>query len=90
MIIKVQTWVESTNLTDPSVEKSVIEDLLYASIGQALKISDRGLKDLGDDYWEHTSKFRQLIFHLKNLEGKVVTHKRVLEAMRTGLTDKKG
>lgn len=85
MIIKVQFHLESQNFSDPSVEKSVIEDLLRSSVRESLSIKGNNLKCNNDDLFTKTKNFRQLLLHLKELEAIPVTNERVLETMRTGI-----
>lgn len=85
MIIKVQFHLESQNFSDPSVEKSVIEDLLRSSVRESLSIKGSNLKCNNDDLYAKTKNFRQLLLHLKELEAIPVTNERVLETMRTGI-----
>lgn len=87
MIIQSQVWLESKNYSDPSVEKSVINDLLYKSIQETLRLKSSDLNHLSDSYFENTKNFRLLIKHLKELEAIPVTNQRVLETMRKGIKE---
>jgi len=85
MIIKVTAWIESGQLSNPEVEKEVLQGMLYDVLKESLKLSGKDLKSLGDNYWTHTSKLRKLLIQLKELEATPVTNTRVLEVMRTGI-----
>jgi hypothetical protein len=85
MILKATIWIESNQFSNPEVEKKVLEDLLYQSLRQSLSFSKKNLQTHGDKTWESTVKFRDLTIHLKDLEAEIVSSKRVLEVMRTGL-----
>lgn len=85
MILKATIWIESSNFSNPEVEKKVLEDLLYYSFRESLQYNKRDLTIPGDRPFEATKRFRELTLHLKDLEAQIVSSKRVLEVMRTGI-----
>jgi len=87
MILKATIWIESKEFSNPEIEKKVLEDLLFQSFRQSLSFSRSKLTNNGDGPFESTKIFRELTLHLKDLEAQVVSSKRVLEVMRTGIKE---
>lgn len=87
MILKATIWIESSNFSNPEVEKKVLEDLLYYSLRESLQYSKKELLTHGDKPFEATKRFRELTLHLRDLEAQIVSSKRVLEVMRTGIKE---
>jgi hypothetical protein len=87
MILKVSLWVESKQFSQPEVEKEVIQDLLASALKSLLSIKNKNLTDTGYIGTESQEKLVPFLLHLKEAEAQIISHKRVLEVMRTGLKD---
>lgn len=87
MILKTSIWIESKNFSQPEVEKEVIQDNLRKFISDLLKLRSKDLDNIGMIEHYAGKSLITLISNLKELEAQTISHKRVLEVMRTGLNN---